>query len=201
MILLRKVLKYLREYLITKNIKKKITLLGSNYCFSNLSYIDISDGSNRSDIILGDHVKMRGTLASQNRGKIHIGNYVRFGEHSMIGSVLSVSIGNYTAIADWVVIMDNNNHPINPEDRLIWSKYPNSNEYNKWRYSDAKPIYIGENVWIGSRARINKGVSIGDNSIIASNSVVTKDVPANSIAAGNPARIVRTDIDKSPRKF
>lgn len=45
---------------------------------------------------------------------------------------------------------------------------------------------------------IQKGVTIGDNSIVAANSVVTKDVPSNSIAAGNPARIVKTDIDKIP---
>jgi maltose O-acetyltransferase len=183
------------------NIKKNVTLLGTNYCFTRSSNIDLSDGSDKNDIVLGDNVKMNGTLASQNHGKIYLGNNIRLASNSMVGSVLSVKIGDYVAIADWVVIMDNNNHPINPNDRLIWSKSPSISEYNKWRYSDAKPIEIGKNVWIGSRARINKGVTIGENSIIAANSVVTKDVPANSIAAGNPARVVKTDIDKTQQVF
>jgi acetyltransferase-like isoleucine patch superfamily enzyme len=95
--------------------------------------------------------------------------------------------------------MDNNNHPINPEDRkFIWDTEEDS-IYRLWKFSDSKPVVIGKNVWIGMYARISKGVTIGDNAIIAANAVVTKDVPANSIAAGNPARIVKTDIDKAPR--
>lgn len=199
--LLRNILINVLNYFASTNIKKKITLLGTNYFFTRSSNIDLSDGSDKTDIVLGDHVKMNGSLASQNHGKIYLGNYIRMGRNSTVGSVLSVKIGDCTAIADWVVIMDNNNHPINPDDRFIWSKTPENPEYNKWRYSDAKPIVIGNNVWIGSRARIIKGVTIGDNSIVAANSVVTKDVPANSIAAGNPAKIVKSDIDKAPRVF
>lgn len=60
---------------------------------------------------------------------------------------------------------------------------------------------IGKNVWIGEHARICKGVTIGDGSVIAANSVVTKDVPALSIAAGNPAKIVKENIDQVPRFF
>ena len=54
-------------------------------------------------------------------------------------------------------------------------------------------------MWIGSNVRICKGVTIGQGAVIAACSVVTKDVPANSIAAGNPAKIVKTDIDQLPR--
>ncbi|MCS2892745.1 Coenzyme F420 hydrogenase/dehydrogenase, beta subunit C-terminal domain [Parabacteroides faecis] len=61
-------------------------------------------------------------------------------------------------------------------------------------YRTAKPVYIGDNVWIGYRALIMKGVTIGEGSIIAANAVVTKDVPPHCIVAGNPARIIRRNI-------
>lgn len=54
-----------------------------------------------------------------------------------------------------------------------------------------KPVTIGNNVWIGGRAIINPGVTIGDNAVIASGSVVVKDVPANVLVGGNPARIIK----------
>ena len=57
------------------------------------------------------------------------------------------------------------------------------------------PISIGNHVWIGAGATILKGVTIGDNAIIGAGSVVTKDVPPNTIVAGNPAHIIRQRIE------
>ena len=54
-----------------------------------------------------------------------------------------------------------------------------------------KPVVIGENVWIGSGAIILPGVTIGDNSIVGAGSVVTRDIPANVVAVGNPCRVLR----------
>ena len=63
----------------------------------------------------------------------------------------------------------------------------------------AKPVKIGNNVWIGAGVHINQGVTIGDNTIIGSGSVVTKSIPANVIAAGVPCKVIReiTDKDKT----
>lgn len=61
-------------------------------------------------------------------------------------------------------------------------------------YRTSKPIDIGDNVWIGYRAMILKGVTIGEGAIVAANSVVTKDVPPHSIVAGNPAKIIRENV-------
>ncbi|AQY50333.1 maltose O-acetyltransferase [Listeria weihenstephanensis FSL R9-0317] len=59
----------------------------------------------------------------------------------------------------------------------------------------AKAVTIGNNVWVGGRSVINPGINIGDNAVIGSGSVVTKDVPANAVVAGNPARVIR-QLDK-----
>ena len=65
-------------------------------------------------------------------------------------------------------------------------------------YDISKPVTIGDNVWLGGNVVVNPGVTIGENSIIGAGSVVTKDIPANVIAAGNPCKVIReiTDEDK-----
>lgn len=88
-----------------------------------------------------------------------------------------IHIGKGCNIAREVVIRDYDGHYIESLD-----------------YRTAKPITIGTNVWIGYRAMILKGVTIGDGAIVAANAVVTKDVPSHAIVAGNPAKIIRTNI-------
>jgi len=182
-------------------VKKRVTLKGTDQVFSSSTYIRLSDGSDKNDIVIGDHAMISGALTSENHGEIYLGSYVYLREDSRIGSVNSITIGDYTSIADYVVILDNNNHPVHPEDRLIKSASPRGSDYRKWRHSDSAPIEIGRNVWIGSFARVCKGVKVGDNSIIAANAVVTKDVPPNTIVAGNPAKVVKNNIDKVERIF
>lgn len=95
---------------------------------------------------------------------------VTFGDNVLIGP----NVGIYTA-----------GHPIHPVKRNEGFEY-------------ALPISIGNNVWIGGHVVINPGITIGDNSVIASGSVVTKDIPANVIAMGNPCKVYReiTEEDK-----
>lgn len=69
-------------------------------------------------------------------------------------------------------------HPLDPVDRNSGQEY-------------GKPVTIGHNVWIGGRAVINPGVTIGDNAVVASGAVVVKNVPANAVVGGNPARIIK----------
>ena len=87
-----------------------------------------------------------------------------------------VYIGEQTLIGHNVVLATLN-HEINPSHRA--DLHP-------------KPIHIGKKVWIGSGAIILSGVSIGDNSIVAAGSIVTKDVPPNVVVGGNPAKIIRS---------
>ena len=78
-------------------------------------------------------------------------------------------------------------HPIDPELR-----------YQAMQYNI--PVHIGNNVWIGANAVVLPGVTIGDNSVIGAGSVVTKDIPANVIAVGNPCRVLR-EIGEHDKKY
>lgn len=71
--------------------------------------------------------------------------------------------------------------------------------YEEWEF--ARPITIGDNVWIGGNVVLNPGVTIGKNSVIGSGSVVTKDVPANVVAAGNPCKVIREITEKDKADF
>jgi acetyltransferase-like isoleucine patch superfamily enzyme len=195
----KRCLQWLLDWARNREVRSKLTMKGKNYRFNRYSLVTLADNSDKGDIILGEGVWMFGYLGSQNHGKIVFGDYSKVGGGCMITAVKSITIGEYAAVGDNVVITDNNEHSINPEDRFIMRRKDENHPYRFWRYSDSKPVLIGRNVWIGSKARICKGVTIGENSIVAANAVVTKDVPPNTIAAGNPARIVKTDIDKTPR--
>lgn len=86
-----------------------------------------------------------------------------------------ITIGDDTLIGHQVVLATLN-HDLNPEQR---------------KSMNAAPIIIGKNVWIGAHATVLAGVTIGDNAVIAAGAVVTRDVPANTVAAGIPAKIIR----------
>ena len=97
-----------------------------------------------------------------------------------------IYVGDYTMIAPNVVIATAG-HPILPELR-------------EKQYQYNMPVHIGRNCWIGAGALIMPGVTIGDNTIIGAGSVVTKDIPANVVAVGNPCRVLR-EISEHDREF
>ena len=97
---------------------------------------------------------------------------------SVICAGVSVRVGEGTIIGSGAMIIDNDFHRL--EEGLRWV-----NEYQR----NARPIQIGKRVFIGARAIILKGVSIGDDSLVGAGAVVTCDVPPRHLAAGNPARV------------
>ena len=89
-----------------------------------------------------------------------------------------ITIGDNCFIAPGVHIYTTN-HPLNAHERLTGVEY-------------TKPVNIGHNVWIGGRSIINPGVTLGNNVVVASGSVVTKNIPDNVLVGGNPAKIIKT---------
>lgn len=130
-------------------------------------------------------VNHRIILRSQHPdAELIIGNHVGI-SGGAICSRKRIIIGDYCLIGSNVIIADNDFHPIAPEGRRYRHLRNDSNDI------PAKDIIIGPNVWIGADAYILKGVTIGENSVIGAMSVVSKSIPANCVAAGNPARFVK----------
>lgn len=90
---------------------------------------------------------------------------------------------------------------IGPGCHLITAQHPVSPGLRKKQLQFNKPIHIGNNVWLGAGAIILPGVTIGDNSIVAAGSVVTRDVEANVIVAGSPARVLRPITEEDDRVY
>jgi len=109
-------------------------------------------------------------------GRIAIGDYVLISPGTRISASDEIVIGNSVMMANSVYITDSDWHSI--YDRTA-------------RDERIKPVHVSDNVWLGDHSVVLKGVTIGENSVVAANAVVTKDVPANVIVAGNPARVVR----------
>lgn len=100
---------------------------------------------------------------------------------STINATKSITIGNNVLIGSGCIITDTDSHPIDWQDRIN----------NRNERTISSPIIIEDNVFIGARSIILKGVTIGKNSVIGAGSVVTKSIPANSIAGGNPAKVIK----------
>jgi len=166
--------------------------LGRDVMFVGRPYISLYPGS---IISIGDNCMLRSRYRNNAIGINHriilrtqskhaeliIGEHVGI-SGGAICAKNSIKIGSYCLIGSNVVIADNDFHPVNPENRRY-----NRNDED----IPAKPITIERNVWIGADSYVLKGVTIGENSVIGARSLISKDIPPNCIAAGNPAKVVR----------
>lgn len=196
---MKEFLKRVCNYFYFCKNKRLVTTMGNGkVSFFRGTKIVYTWGADKNNIQIDEGARIYGSLTACRNGFIHIGKSVHLGPYSRIQSVNKVYIGDFTTIAPHVTITDNNNHPINPEDRRNMCIAPPGAYEKSWMVSENKSVFIGSTVWIGEGAYIAKGVTIGDNSIIGAHSVVTKDIPPNCIAAGNPAKVVKNNIDKVP---
>ena len=187
----------LDQILINVFNKRKIQELYNTSTAPNAKYFQEAKIFNfqgdKGKISCGKNTCIRGELlVFAYGGKISIGNYCYIGEGSRIWSGEMVEIGNNVLISHNVNIIDTNSHELNEVERhetfkkIIFEGHPSK----KGSIQTGK-IVIGNNVWINFNSIILKGVSIGEGSIIAAGSMVTKDVPPYTVVGGNPAVIIK----------
>ncbi|MCB9059520.1 MAG: acyltransferase [Calditrichae bacterium] len=157
-----------------------------------------NESGDKNKIVIGNNCMLDGSIVSAHTGLIEIANFVWIEVNTRIIATNHIKIGNYVGIAEGVVIIDNNTHPTDPEERVKHRMRvaPGGPGYGGlgggYGLADSKPIIIEDVTWIGSYSVILKGITIGEGSIVARNSIVTKDVPPYTIVAGNPAKVVKT---------
>lgn len=137
----------------------------------------------RGNLTVGSGVQLFSTIAKveivvEDDGILDIGDDVIVNYGASIAATREVRIGAGSLVGMHVMLMDNDYHRLEPERRH--------------ERPESAPIILEENVWLGARVIVLRGVTIGANSAIAAGSVVTKDIPPNVFAAGAPAKVLKT---------
>lgn len=189
---------HLREILFTQWISRYLGHLGTG------SIIGLGcqlQGGGNKNISIGDNTilvshNILGCWTSHNGidydPHIIIGDNTAIGEYTQISAAKEVRIGNGVLTGRFVYISDNNHGTscladlkMQPSKRDLYIK---------------GPVVIEDNVWIGDKASILSGVTIGKGAIVACNAVVTKDVPPYSVVAGVPAKVIKSNISSLEEK-
>ena len=173
----------LRKWLFVSPVLRSIATCGKGLRVESLPYIR-GGGS----LLIGDRVVLSGKSSFAFSCRYHEAPVIELGNDVFVGHMCSfaaaerISIGAHTLIASGVRIQDNDGHPLDPVSRRNGDPVPEE---------AVKPVVVGSTVWIGARAIILKGVTIGDEAVVAAGAVVTKDVAPRAVVAGNPAVEIR----------
>lgn len=175
---------YYLNVILSYKIASELESCGNGTRFSK---VDFSMGLSKicvgSNTVFLPHLFL--TAWGDGNKKIRIGDNCSIGAYCHISAYNKVSIGNHVLIGKWVSIVDNDHGETNKESLMIPPL--------ERKLVSKGPIVIGNHVWIGDKVTILSGVTIGNNSVIAANSVITKDVPPFSVVAGNPGKVIKVN--------
>lgn len=176
----------IQQWYVRRFLRPQFDYLGDGFTFLKPWYVTVFQGpislGDHADVIATPDLRVRLTVWPEKEGAaggIRIGRHVLISPGVRISSARSITIGDNCMFASSVYVTDSDWHGIYDRTSPL---------------GQSEPIRIGDNVWIGDSAIVCKGVTIGDNSVVGAGSVVTGNVPANVVAAGNPARVIR-EID------
>ena len=155
------------------------------------------DRKKKSGIMIGRNLRMnngnadncigfpaRCTLVAADGGHIRIADNVGMSQTALCAVGADITIGSHTLLGGGVKIYSSDFHSLNYQDRRDYKIADKENRRSA-------PVAVGSDCFIGAGSIILKGVTIGDRTVIAAGSVVTKSIPADCIAGGNPARVIR----------
>ena len=154
-----------------------------------LNFMDRSDLSGIRQVV-------KGLLGTSDGAVINPPFYCDYGSHIHVGKNF---FANYNCtIIDVAKVIIGDNCQMAPNVAIYTAGHPVHPDTRNTAYEYGKEVRIGDNVWIGGNTVICPGVTIGDCCVIGAGSVVTKDIPSWTIAAGNPCRVIRkiTDVDR-----
>lgn len=172
----------------SKSLNHKIRLIRFPIEIRNKHLIQFGDS-----LTIGRYcrIECESSSLSEKRKKLIFGNNIQINDFVHISCSDSIILGDNVLIASKVFISDSNHGNYSGINQDHPQSIPKDRDLN------TSPVLIGDNVWIGENVCILKGVKIGQGSIIAANTVVTKSVPANTIIGGVPGRILKSyDIDQ-----
>lgn len=175
------------------------------YYFEAVQYISLEKGAviypesklyvyrGTGSINIGSESHIRGHLETQSDGAmIIIGSHCYVGDGTRVWAKQSVIVGDNVLIAHNCNIFDNDTHPLDAtQRRQDAANVFTSGKRESFPSLRVQPVVIENDAWVGCDSCIMKGVRIGAGSIVASGSVVTKDVPDHTVVGGNPAKVLK----------
>ena len=195
--MIRKFLKYLLGR-ANRKLLSKYAVIGDGTVDRGIT-LRLDKPENRKYLLIGtDSIVAGNFIFESSEGQVRIGNHSYVGGGTFI-SRSSIEIGNYVTIAWGGTFYDHDSHSLDYmmrrkdiDDELEDIRNGlNFIEHKDWSVVNSKPIKICDDAWIGMNVIILKGVTIGEGAVVGAGSVVTKDVPAWTVVAGNPAKVVK----------
>jgi acetyltransferase-like isoleucine patch superfamily enzyme len=179
---LKKLHRRLQQFYVRRFLRPQFDSLGGGGHFMRPWFVELFGApielGRFATVIAAPDARVRFCVwpAREGQGAIRIGDFSLICPGVRISSARRVTIGHSVMMARGVYLTDSDWHDL----------------YDRTAPGRSAPITIGDNVWLGDGVMVCKGVAIGDNSVVGAGAVVVEDVPPNAVAAGNPARVVKT---------